>query len=991
MRSSHFALAGLPGFPVRMFATLFALAPAGIGWAEDATKEQAEFFEAKIRPVLSENCYRCHSAEGGKNKGGLTLDSRDGMIKGGESGAAVVPGDPGKSVLIKAIGYLDPDLQMPPKGEKLSAEHIADLTAWVKMGAPVPASAAAIKSKLSGLTDKAREHWSYRPVKKAKVPINKNQQWCRTPVDCFILQKIEAAKMLPSPNADLETLLRRASFDLTGLPPSPQEIEMFLTDKSPQAWAKVIDRLLASPHYGERWGRHWLDTARYSDTAGADVNGTEYRYPHAWTYRDWVISAVNADMPYDKFVTYQLAADLVPKEQQGRNGEHLAALGFITVGERFGNPNDLINERIDTMSKGMLAMTVACARCHDHMFDPISQKDYYALHGVFANITEPAVKPLVGALPPADLLADFSKQEMAVQKEVRDSYYESIGAFNQGFRLKAPLYLELLTLSREAASESDKVAPYFAFLRANKLDDEVARRIQGRVKQAGDSIFGALVLFTELKSDEFAAKAPGIVAQIQTGVLTGRNKKPINRLVVAAFKGAKPKSIKDVWQIYDNAFAMVAPKSAIWLDAMAVNSSDVTPGVDAAMAEVLQIPFEVKPGGSLAISDFRQLLDRLPNNRKRNAEGALVKYNELLLTHPGAPAHAMIVADKQQVQDSPVFIRGQADTRGPIVPRRFLDVLSPAGKGTPFTQGSGRLELARCIADKSNPRTARVMVNRVWMHHFGEGLVSTPDDLGTMAESPSHPELLDYLADYFVQSGWSLKQLHRLIMLSRVYQESSHVIDEYQDKDPYNRLLWRANVRRLDFECVRDSLLVLSGQLERSIGGKPVNVTEEPYSYRRSVYGYVDRGNLPELMAHFDFSKPDMANSKRTATVVPQQALFLMNSPMAVDVVRRVVNRPEFTAAKDDLAKIGALYRIVFQRNPKPEEYRMGLKFVRVESQDTEANTFAAKAMAKGGGNRMDGRAAIRNEGFRVSRRALNAWETYAQALIFSNEAAYVN
>jgi hypothetical protein len=797
--------------------------------------------------------------------------------------------------------------------------------------------------------------------------------------------------MLPSPDASKVTLLRRAYFDLIGLPPSPQEIEVFLADHSAQAWAKVIDRLLASPHYGERWGRHWLDTARYSDTAGANVNGTEYRYPHAWTYRDWVVNAINADMPYDKFLTYQLAADRLPKEQQGHNGEHLAALGFITVGERFGNPNDLINERIDTVSKGMLAMTVACARCHDHMFDPISQKDYYALHGVFSSITEPSVKPLIGMLPPADVLADYSKKEGEVQKEIRDAYYESIGAFNQGFRLKSPLYFELFALSRNPLSVADKISPFAEFLRTNKLDEEVARRVEARTKKRDDSIFGPFALLTELKPEEFAVKSPAILAQVQTGFLPGKTSKPINRLVVAAFKGAKPKSIKDIWQIYDNAFAMVAPKSAIWLDAMATSSSDAVPGVDQAMAEMMQVPFEVKPGGTLSIADFRQLIDRLPNNRKRGAEGALVKLNELQLTHPGAPAYAMIVADRDQPQDSPVFIRGQANTRGPIVPRRFLDVLSPDGKGTPFTQGSGRLELARCIADRNNPRTARVMVNRVWMHHFGEGLVSTPDDLGTMAEAPSHPELLDYLAHYFVESGWSMKQLHRLIMLSRVYQESSHVIDEYQDEDPYNRLLWRANVRRLDFESLRDSLLVFSGQLDRTIGGKPVNVTEEPYSYRRSVYGYMDRGNMPELMAHFDVSRPDMPNSKRTATVVPQQALFLMNSPMSVDVVRRIVNRPEFSGARDDLAKISALHRIIFQRDPTKAEFQMGIKFLQLELQDTDANNFAARNISKGGRNRMDARAEIRNDGFRVSRRPLNAWETYAQALLFSNEAAYVN
>jgi len=1000
-----------------------ALGASGVALAQEITKEQTEFFESKIRPVLADTCYRCHSADAGKSKGGLTLDSRDAMLKGGDTGAAVAPGDPAKSLLIKAINYGDPDLQMPPSstGGKLSDAQIADMTAWVKMGAPMPAGATSVKTKLSGMTDKARHHWSYQPVKIPKVPINKNQQWCRTPVDCFILQKVEGAKMLPSPDADKETLLRRGYYDLIGLPPSPQEIEAFLADKSPEAWARVVDRLLASPHYGERWGRHWLDTARYSDTAGENVNGMDYRYAYAWTYRDWVINALNADMPYDKFVTYQLAADLLPKEQQGRNGEHLAALGFITVGERFGNPNDLINERIDTVSKGMLAMTVSCARCHDHMFDPISQKDYYALHGVFSSISEPSLKPLIGALPPADDLADFVKEEAKVKKEIADAYYESIGHFNQTFRLKSPLYLELVTLSRDPISISEKISPSTKFRTENKLDEEIARRVEARTKKKDDAVFGPFAHLTSLKADEFAAKSPGIIAQVQTGLLPGSTNKPINRLVALAFRGAKPgsiRSIKDVWQIYDNAFAMVAGKSAVWLDEMAVNSSDNVRGVDAAMAELLQIPFEVKPGGSLSIADFRQLIDRLPNNRKRDGQGALARLNELELTHPGAPGHAMIVADKDKPIDSPVFIRGQANTRGEIVPRRFLDVLSPDGKGVPFTQGSGRLELAKCIADKTNPRTARVMVNRVWMHHFGEGLVSTPDDLGIMAEAPSHPELFDYLANYFAESGWSLKKLHRLIMLSRTYQQSSHILEgsDYADRDPYNRLLWRANVRRLDFESVRDSLLVMSGQLERSIGGKPVNVTEEPYSFRRSVYGYVDRGNLPELLAHFDFSKPEMVNSKRTTTIVPQQALFLMNSPFTVAVVRRIVNRPEFTSevnnanaqivmalnrsiSKKDLTReelavgvrILALHRIVFQRRPTPKELKMGLDFLQVESQDTAANTYVAKNINKGGRDRMDARAEIKNDGFRVSRRALNQWETYAQALLFSNEAAYMN
>jgi hypothetical protein len=626
------------------------------------------------------------------------------------------------------------------------------------------------------------------------------------------------------------------------------------------------------------------------------------------------------------------------------------------------------------------------------MFDPIPTKDYYALHGVFASITEPNVKPLVGTLPPPSLLTDYAKKEGEIQKEIRDAYYESVGAFNQGFRLKSPLYLELITLPRQPASPKETLSPFATFLRANRLDDEVARRLEARARRRDDAVFGPLVLFGELKPAEFAAKAPGIVAQIQTGMLPGRNKKPINRLVVAAFRGAKPQSIRDVWKLYDNAFAMVAAKSSIWLAERALTSADTVPGVDEAKAELMQIPFEIRPGGQLSINDLRQLIERLPGNRRRGIEGTLVRYNELMLTHPGAPAYAMVVADRPDPRDSPVFIRGQANNRGPVVPRRFLDVLAPDGKGTPFTgKGSGRLELARCIADPANPRTARVMVNRVWMHHFGEGLVSTPDDLGVMAEKPSHPELLDYLAIYFVENGWSLKQLHRLIMLSRVYQESSNVIPEFENKDPYNRLLWRANVRRLDFESVRDSLLVISGQLDRSIGGKPVNVTDEPYSFRRSVYGYVDRGNLPELKSHFDFSKPDMTNSKRSATIVPQQALFFMNSPMSADVARRIVNRPEFTGARDNLAKIGALYSIIFQRMPTKKEYDLALRFITAEELEPVADKYVSVSPARGGGDRMNARSAIKNEGFRVARKPLTAWATLAQALLFSNEAVYVN
>jgi hypothetical protein len=476
----------------------------------------------------------------------------------------------------------------------------------------------------------------------------------------------------------------------------------------------------------------------------------------------------------------------------------------------------------------------------------------------------------------------------------------------------------------------------------------------------------------------------------------GKSKKPINPIVVAAFRSSNPANIRDVWMLYDKVFAAAAPKSSIWLDEISVSSSGNVPGVDDPLAEIMQVPMEIKPGGGLSIADYRSAVERLPNRFQGNLQGALVQYNQLQLTHPGAPAHAMIVADRDKPKDSPVFIRGQANVRGEMVPRRFLEFLSPGGKPEPFKIGSGRFELAKAIASPTNPLTPRVIVNRVWLHHFGEGFVPTLDDLGTMSEKPTHPELIDYLASYLVENNWSLKKLHRLILHSRAYQQSSHIIEgdagkRLVEKDPYNKLLWRANVRRLDFEAVRDSMLVFSGYLDRTLGGKPVNLTDEPYSFRRSVYGYVDRGNLPELMAHFDFAKPDMANSKRTSTVVPQQALFLMNSPMTVDVVRRIVGRKEFASARDEVGRVRALYEITFQRYPTKDEVAMALEFIKVEAGDAEANSYVYEGAKRRGGGGMGGRSAIKNDGLRVSRRPLNPWETFAQVLLLSNEAAYLN
>ncbi|MHA3775051.1 PSD1 and planctomycete cytochrome C domain-containing protein [Verrucomicrobiota bacterium sgz303538] len=967
---------------------LAGVVTTSVAFAADPTPEQSQFFESKIRPILSEKCYKCHSAEQGKTKGGLALDTKEATLKGGDTGPAVKPGDPSKSLLVQAVLYTDEDLQMPPKGEKLSDQQIADLTAWVKMGAPDPRKDSK-GGKLTGLTDKARSHYAFQSPKKTAIPEVKNRSWCVTQVDAFILKKLEEKGMSPSPVAAKEALLRRASYDLLGLPPSPQEIDAFVQDESPYAFAKVVDRMLASPQYGERWGRFWLDSARYADTTGGDRNARreDYRYPYAWTYRDWVIKAFNDDMPYDQFVLQQLAADKLPKNKP----ENLAALGFLTVGERFNNNNDVINDRIDVVSKGFLGLTVACARCHDHMFDPISIKDYYSFHGIFSSIVEPTEKPLINASTNKALFEDFQKKVEAVEQENRDKYYKTVSDSTWMFRQKAAAYIIAGHKRRNGASEEEQQAGD-KMVRDEKLDPEIVREVRRDFRKE-NPIMGPLARLME-GGDSFKT----IVAEIAAN---NDKRYKYNPIVAAAFKGANPQTFEEVAEIYSKVFASVEPKAKDVVKAFSDAKTGAVTGADPADVQLVAFPFSLEPASELNTDGLRKVTNGWPLQMQNRARIAFAKVNELLLTHDGAPVRAMVVADAPKPHDSPVFLRGQAETRGEMVPRRFLEVLSD-GKPQPFRQGSGRLELAQSIANPKNPLTARVIVNRVWMHHFGQGFVRTPDDLGTQSEAPSHPELLDYLAVWFMEQGWSLKKLHKLIMLSKVYQLSSYTIPAYETMDPENRLLWRANVRRLDFEAIRDSLLVFSGRLDRTLGGQPVNLTDEPYSYRRSVYGYIDRGNLPELMSHFDFANPDMPNSARTTTIVPQQALFLMNSPMAVDVARRVIARPEFQTAGLDIRRVLAIYKIIFQRPPTKSEVELAMQFITAENRKNgevlaamkETTEKAQKQIEKQYSDMMgrnDGTKAIQNEGQLVERKPLNPWETYAHALLFSNEMTYIN
>ena len=986
----------MPAQPAKPGAAAPAVKP------QEPSKAQLDFFEAKVRPVLVSNCYKCHSAADSKSKGGLVLDTREGWQQGGENGTPIVPGSPEKSLLIKAIEHGDADLQMPPNG-KLAPNEIADLVAWVKMGAPDPRTNGGVK--LTGLNDKAKSHWAFQPVQNPPVPAVKTAGWAKTPIDHFVLAKLEQAGLKPNHPAAREVLIRRASYDLLGLPPTPDEVRAFQNDRSPTAWEKVVDRLLASPHYGERWGRFWLDTARYSDTTGIENlnRGGDYRYAYAWTYRDYVINAFNADKPYDQFLKEQIAADQLPTAQT--DPSTLAGLGFITVGKRFQNPNDQIDERIDTLTKATMALTVACSRCHDHKFDPVPTADYYSLHGVFASLVEPPQKPVIGATPSGPEYDDYQRQLVQLEERNREQYYKALETKTTEFYKRPGIYLQAGYGGRRP-SAADTLARN-KLVAEHKLERDLYQNLRVVPRQASDSVFLPLFKFGELPKDQVAAKAKDLLDAIATGEMAGgaerRNRTVKTKLhpqVVAAFKQVKPDQIKgmaDVLDVYGNVFAAVADKHKAYVKAAREATKGDVEGFTEADRELLDFPVKVYPASALDTAGVNQAIAdlRLQNGGYQRFNG-LAAVNELTLTHPGSPARAMVIHDAPNVKNSPIFIRGEAQNRGPVVPRQFLEII--AGKDRkPFSAGSGRLELANAIASPANPLTARVAVNRMWLHHFGEAIVRTVDDLGVMCDPPSHPELLDYLAARFVEGGWSHKKMHKLIMLSAAYQQSSDTNVSFAQKDPDNRLLWRANLRRLDFEAVRDTMLQFTGKLDPTVGGKPVNLTDEPYSFRRSVYGYIDRGGVPELMQQFDFADPDMANSKRTSTIVPQQALFFMNSPMSVDVARKAVSRPEFTEAKDDVGRVKALYEVLFQRAPKATEVVLAKEFITVASASApEAASKAAVKASKprvvenkvGRGNQ---RAAIKNSGEMVDRKPLNAWEQFAQALLMSNEIVYVN
>ena len=925
-----------------------------------------DHFENAVRPLLSAHCAKCHDDK--KQQGGLRIDSRAALLKGGESGPAIVPGKPEESLLIRAVRHTG-ELKMP-NGKKLPSDQIAHLEQWVKEGAVWPGPSKSATT--TDVMDFGKGLWSLRPVHRIPVPEAANKSWAKTDVDRFILAKLEATGLSPVGNADRRTLLRRVTLDLTGLPPTPEDITAFLSDNSPEAFSRVIDRLLDSPRYGERWARHWLDVARYADTAG---DGADYPTPEAYRYRDWVIDAIQADMPYDRFIRLQIAGDLLSDPSSPDYASGVVGTGFLAVGKRYGYaPNaDFqhldIADLIESVGRSVLGLSLGCARCHDHKYDPVSMRDYYALYGIFQSSLisfpggeehkQPAnLVPLVSPMEAKRLDETHAATVSSIRAQVELLQGRKAGldgsewaggpdlAFESQVPGKAPgkpwLALGANTVTAEAQSPFHHIHPAGkqGIRMAATVPNDGIRMVLPRPmrKQTGRPMhlaidfrtlaepaqpgacrfyFGRGVIEStaidfSLSARQFAIRQgdgwkvlrtiePGIWHTLsvslhpETGVLEGVVGKPgdftpIRGKILPNWNGVIDTFICDglghlpgkvCTHDLDNIALSLEPLHAP--GGPAVQKSPITPE---AKKELSRIEGEL----ASAQKDLAAAVSQKP--------------------YPSAYASA-----EGKTVDARIQLRGEPDKLSDEVPRRFLEILG----GEKASTGSGRKDLARWLTETKNPLTARVMVNRVWQWHFGQGLVATASDFGTRGEAPSHPELLDYLADRFMRGGWSLKSLHRMILLSRVYQLASDPSTEQQAKDPGNRLLGHFQRRPLDAETLRDQMLFVSGNLDLSRPGRHPFPPESSWGFtihnpfhavydsnHRSVYLMSQRNRRHPYLALFDGADPNLSSAGRLATTTPTQALYLMNSPQvhqqAEAFARRLLSQPGDTPARVRLA-----------------------------------------------------------------------------------------
>ena len=1188
-----------------MAAAVLALFVADATSDDKVDPARVEFFESKIRPVLVKHCYQCHSVDSKSVKGGLLLDFQKGILKGGESGPAVVPGKPQESLLIAALKY--DGFEMPPKG-KLPESVVADFERWVRDGAIDPRTEdKLVESKKEIDYTKAAEFWSFRKPVQANLPDVQNASWPRNEIDRFVLATLEGHKLAPSDPADRRVLIRRACFDLIGLPPAPEEVEAFVNNPSPNAFDEVVDELLKSPHYGERWGRHWLDVARYGEDQAHTFKAR--KYPRGYYYRDWVVQSLNADMPYDEFVRQQIAGDLLDGPDRHTR---IAPLGLFALGpvyyaetvEKAKATADEWDDRIDTLTRGVLGLTVACARCHDHKYDPISMHDYYGLAGVFAS-SKYEERPIVSdevvaqrraadeaakqqqldidrflavesrklrpslvasipeymtaawkilsqrkkgkdrkkliettakqtklsvtlltrwttyleAKPGSDIekavLQDWSEfwqaqptsadaatdkqrlarvqqiaesfRDLATQKlERRESLFKQFGenvAFvrqqdqtvvRPGIIPLGNLFDDSASVSLDAALATDKykatasadrlgvdrvaqgwgtetrIAPdvQFDFARLGASSHSYGAVIndawftQGAISTRGSSFnsnkrveqgigmhANALVTFdldeirraglmpsdqkfvfkvdrAGINDDAFGSNASAHLAVIVSR--PHRDKAVMDGILAAQvngkqteidfsdftyyFAGQLPEPIRADGKFVSFDIAIPPEAKHLTLVACGANEPDDNSiSSDHVVFSGVRLEMDPLPADALAANDSGDAPDVSAADRERDRQDAILLsrllYDEgLLALPPKESASQLSKAPAAQLaglrkaldtkkkaaaaitismahslnegggRDLPIYIQGDPAKTGDTALRSIPAILTGGERSAFASSGSGRRELAEAITSADNPLTARVIVNRVWAGHFGRGLVRTTSNFGQLGERPSHPELLDWLSIWFVENGWSLKKLHRLIVQSSTWQQSSEFHATAFEADPENRLLWRMNRRRLEIEPWRDGLLLASGELDRKLGGPSIDLNNSG-NRRRTIYGFVSRHRLDELLRLFDFPDPNITSASRSVTTVPLQQLFVLNSEFMVQRARALVKRLNDTEAESDEEKVGRAYLLLFGRSADEQEL-------------TTATAFLSGS----------------SEGEKLSR-----WEQYALALLSANEFLYLD
>ncbi len=910
--------------------------------ARPLTPEQTEFFEKKIRPVLVKHCYQCHSQEAqvaNQLKGGLLVDSREGLLIGGDSGPAVEADKPAESLLLDALRY--ESLKMPPQG-KLPANVLADFEAWVKMGAPDPRIGQA-PAKSPGIDVEAgRNHWSYRPLVAPEVPAVRDIAWPQSSIDRFILAGLESKSLATVADADRTTLIRRLYFDLIGLPPAPEEIDAFLNDTRPEAYELLVDRLLMSPQFGERWGRHWLDVVRF----GESLTLRGFIMPEAWRYRDYVIEHFNADRPYDQFLREQVAGDLLPATTLAEKQRQAIATTFLVLGntnleeqDKVQLRMDVVDEQLDVITKGFLAQTVTCARCHDHKFDPIPTNDYYALAGILRNAKSMehanVSKWLELPLPVDDeseakfrqhetLVAQMQQRVKEAQQLAKTLAAAASGKGVAGTEVVAAGDLPGVVVDDSQAKKvgewklSQSVKPYIGGGYVHDLDGgKGAKTLTFQPELPKSGVYEVRLAYTA--GENRTREAPITVFSAD-----GEKIVQINEQLPPPIEGRFVSLGQYRFEQNGQGFVIVSnegTKGHVIADAVQFLSTDVTDTAAKAPSKA----DDVDPQLELARNASQQqagVVKRLQSElAKLEKEG------------PQRPKFMSVQEEKEPV-DCAIHIRGTVHNLGAIAPRGFLSVV-PSGPTPTFTPGqSGRRELGEWLASSDNPLPSRVMANRIWHWLMGSGLVRTVDNFGTTGEAASHPELLDYLATQFTSNGWSTKSLVRQIVLSRTYRLSSNASPELSKNDPENRLLGHAARRRQDAECLLDSILAASGQLDLQSGGATIRPgTAADYGYqhtitRRAVYWPVLRNALPELFEVFDFPDPSMVFGRRNTSTVAPQALFLMNSPLVQEHAQTTARRLLKEVPDDDTARVDLTFRRLLGRYPTAVERTTVLNYV---------------------------------------------------------------